>query len=145
VIVLCVLGLWLQEFAHVTDASKPVTDYQIVDFAYTQPFTKPPTPPSQAAASVIVPMGTVPPGQTWTFTIRYADNAGHVYFDDHDGVYHATTNPRGADQLVKTLLTGDYTKTSINKMLLEHLIVEKAIPPSTITGTPPKAVVQKGQ
>jgi hypothetical protein len=119
----------------VTDPTKSATDYQIVAFAYTQPFAKPPTQ-ARPDPTVIAPMGTVQPDATWTLTIRYADNAGRVYFDDHVGVYDARTNPRGADQLVKQITSGNYSTTSINKTLLQHLIAEHAIPPATITGHP---------
>jgi hypothetical protein len=89
----------------------------------------------------------------WRFVITYVDDQGGEYADEHYGPVYTTDpsnpsgppikNPNGADELLKTFNTMNFSTNSMVKRLLQHLQDHGKIPPSTIAGTPdaPTAVV----
>jgi hypothetical protein len=72
----------------------------------------------------------------WRFVIIAEDNNGKQYLDEHIGLYHAETNPKGADRFLKQMNTMNFATTSMVKRLLEHIESEGIIPPITVVGTP---------
>lgn len=72
----------------------------------------------------------------WLLEIVYQNNTGQVLKDTHMGVFEATGNPTGADVLVKSLNKANLSTQSLERRALQHLIDEKKIPASSITGTP---------
>ena len=80
----------------------------------------------------------------WRFSITYQDSTGKVYVDQHYGLTsrpnpaggQPLVNPEGADSFLKQLNTTNFSTTSMNKRLLQHLIQHGKIPASTVTGTP---------
>jgi hypothetical protein len=106
-----------QEYAQVSKPGGP-TDVFIVSVYLTQPPAKPVTPSPDLSPLVTT--------MDWSITIRYIDNTGSVLVDNHAGA--------DAGPLVKAILNGNFTQTSLNKHLLQHLITEKKIPPATVVG-----------
>lgn len=119
-LILLVVFLVIQERATLnTPVSQGnLTDYQVTDVSITIPRT----------------IGTA--SGTWSLHITYCDNKDKVYTDFHEGIFNASTNPNGADVLVKALNKADLTVKSLNRRALEHLISEGKIPASVINGTP---------
>lgn len=84
----------------------------------------------------------------WRFRITFQDSNGKVYYDDHFGETSVpspgggppTTNPNGADTLLKQLNTMNFSapNPSMINRLLKHLEAHGKIPPITVTGTPEK-------
>lgn len=78
----------------------------------------------------------------YKFSIRYKDSVGKEYIDEHIGPSSlpnpsggpAITNPIGAEGFVKQINTTNFSTTSLNRRLLQHLATHGKIPPSTITG-----------
>lgn len=79
----------------------------------------------------------------WRFTIRYRDNNGVTYADEHYGLVTmpGPTGPikraEGADEFMLTLNTLNLSTTSMIKRLLQHLVQHGKIPASSVQGTPP--------
>jgi hypothetical protein len=118
-----VSGLAAQELGEVqTPTAKPVTSYKVVR----------------------IEMATTP---TPRFVIGYEDNFGNAFTDEHVGDCvppviggEPMPNAKCASNLIMEFNIGDFGTDSMVRRALQHLMDEKAIPPVTITGTPPLPV-----
>jgi hypothetical protein len=78
----------------------------------------------------------------WVLVIHYQDSAGVAKRDRHQGVFHAVTNPNGADVLVKALNKANLATKALEQRAIEHLQDAAAhggvalLPAGTVTGSP---------
>ena len=79
---------------------------------------------------------TLSSGGDWSLNIVYNDNKGNLFTDHHQGIFHAVTNPNGADVLVKQLNKVNLSVKSLNCRAIEHLQGENKIAASSNSCTP---------
>lgn len=99
--------------------------------------------PTQAAAVTEYQIASVVMQRLpdWQLSIAWRDSAGKEHCHSHSGVYHAVTNPNGADVLVKALNKANLSTKSLEQRAIEHMDtcttgVGSTPGPATVSGSP---------
>jgi hypothetical protein len=100
-----------------------------------------PVPPPPAVSEYQIATVLMQRLPVWQLAITYVDNLGVFHHHTHTGVFHATTNPNGADVLVKQLNTINLSTKSLEQRAKEHLDtcttgVGETPGPATMSGSP---------